>query len=55
MVGIVSYELTRQVLGRAEGYQVKDAKAGFTHNLGGPLSVATMEVVVAPDWEPGKR
>jgi hypothetical protein len=23
-------------------------------NLGGPLSVATVEVVATPDWEPGK-
>nr|HID58457.1 acetyl-CoA acetyltransferase [Desulfobacterales bacterium] len=46
-------ELTRQVLGRAEGYQVKDAKAGFAHNLGGPLSVAIVGIVGTPDWEPG--
>jgi len=46
-------ELTRQVLGRAEGYQIKDAKAGFAHNLGGPLSVAMVGIVGTPDWEPG--
>ncbi len=45
-------ELTRQVLGRAEGYQVKDAKAGFAHNLGGPFTVAFVTIVGTPDWEP---
>lgn len=43
-------ELTRQVLGKAEGYQVKDAKAGFAHNLGGPLSVAMVSIIGIPDW-----
>jgi len=46
-------ELTRQVLGRAEGYQVKDAKVGFAHNLGGPLSVAMITIVGTPEWEAG--
>jgi len=46
-------EITRQVLGRAEGYQVKDAKAGMAHNLGGPLSVAMITIVGTPEWEPG--
>ena len=46
-------EATRQVLGRAEGYQVEGAKAGFAHNLGGPLSVAMITIVGTPDWEPG--
>jgi acetyl-CoA C-acetyltransferase len=46
-------ELTRQVLGRAEGYQVENAKAGFAHNLGGPLSVGMVSIVGTPDWEPG--
>ena len=48
-------ELTRQVLGRAEGYQVKDAKAGFAHNLGGPFTVAMVTIVGMPDWEPGGK
>jgi acetyl-CoA C-acetyltransferase len=48
-------ELTRQVLGRALGYQVKNAKAGFAHNLGGPLSVVMVGIVGTPDWEPGGR
>jgi len=47
----MTVELTRQVLGRAEGYQVKNAKAGFAHNLGGPLSVATVIIVGTPDWQ----
>jgi len=38
-------ELTRQVLGRAEGLQVKDAEIGFAHNLGGPFSVASVIIV----------
>jgi acetyl-CoA C-acetyltransferase len=46
-------EVTRQVLGKAEGHQVKDAKAGFAHNLGGPLSVAMITIVGTPDWEAG--
>jgi acetyl-CoA C-acetyltransferase len=46
-------ELTRQVLGRAEGYQVKDAKAGFAQNLGGPFTTCMITVVGTPDWEPG--
>lgn len=46
-------ELTRQILNRAEGHQLKDVKAGFAHNLGGPLSIAMVTIVGAPDWEPG--
>jgi acetyl-CoA C-acetyltransferase len=45
-------ELTKQVLGKAEGYQVKDARAGFAHNLGGPLTIAMVSIVGVPDWEP---
>lgn len=41
-------ELTKQVLGKAEGLQVKDAEAGFAHNLGGPYSVATVAIVSRP-------
>jgi len=48
-------ELTKQVLGKAEGYQVKDAKAGFAHNLGGPFVVAFVTIVGTPDWEPGGK
>jgi acetyl-CoA C-acetyltransferase len=48
-------EITRQVLGRAEGYQVKGAKAGFAHNLGGAQSVAMVSIVGTEDWEPGGR
>ncbi len=40
-------ELTNQVLGRAEGYQV-DAEMGFAHNLGGPYSVAAVTIVGLP-------
>jgi acetyl-CoA C-acetyltransferase len=41
-------ELAKQVLGKAEGLQVKDAEAGFAHNLGGPYSVATVAIVSKP-------
>ena len=44
-------ELTKQVTGRAEGYQVKDAKAGFAHNLGGPQAIAAVAIIGTPDWE----
>jgi len=46
-------ELTKQVLGKAEGYQVENARAGFAHNLGGPLAVSMVTIVGTPDWEPG--
>ena len=48
-------ELTKQVSGRAEGYQVKNAKAGFAHNLGGPQAIASVAIVGTPDWEPGGK
>ncbi len=41
-------ELTKQVLGKAEGLQVKDAEVGFAHNLGGPYSVAAVSIVSRP-------
>jgi len=41
-------ELTRQVLDRAEGLQVKDAEMGFAHNLGGPFSVGTVTIIGRP-------
>ncbi|MEM0202974.1 MAG: acetyl-CoA acetyltransferase [Archaeoglobaceae archaeon] len=41
-------ELYKQVLGKAEGLQVKDAEIGFAHNLGGPYSVATVAIVSKP-------
>ena len=41
-------ELTKQVLGRAEGCQVKDAKMGFAHNLGGPQAIAAVGIVGLP-------
>lgn len=46
-------ELTRQVLGKARGYQVKNAKAGIAHNLGGPFTTSMMTIVGTPDWEAG--
>ncbi|MCX8175935.1 MAG: acetyl-CoA acetyltransferase, partial [Candidatus Bathyarchaeota archaeon] len=41
----MTVELTRQVLGRAEGLQVKNAEAGFAHNLGGAYTVATVLII----------
>jgi acetyl-CoA C-acetyltransferase len=41
-------ELTKQVLGKAEGCQVKDAKMGFAHNLGGPQAIAAVGIVGKP-------
>lgn len=41
-------ELYKQVLGKAEGLQIKDAEVGFAHNLGGPYSVATVAIVSKP-------
>jgi acetyl-CoA C-acetyltransferase len=41
-------ELAKQVLGKAEGLQVKGAEAGFAHNLGGPYSVASVAIVAKP-------
>ncbi len=46
-------ELSKQVSGKAEGCQVKDAKAGFAHNLGGPQAIAAVAIVGTPDWEAG--
>lgn len=48
-------ELMKQVLGKAEGYQVENARAGFAHNLGGPQSIAAVAIVGTPDWEPGGK
>jgi acetyl-CoA C-acetyltransferase len=45
-------ELSKQVLGRAEGCQVKDAKVGFAHNLGGPQAIASVAIVGTQDWKP---
>ncbi|MBI4285665.1 MAG: acetyl-CoA acetyltransferase [Chloroflexi bacterium] len=42
-------ELTKQVLGKAEGYQVKDANIGLAHNLGGPQAIASVAIVGKPD------
>jgi acetyl-CoA C-acetyltransferase len=41
-------ELAKQVLGKAEGLQVKDAEIGFAHNLGGAYSIAAVAIVSKP-------
>ncbi|MHA1143944.1 MAG: acetyl-CoA acetyltransferase [Candidatus Helarchaeota archaeon] len=39
------YEVSRQVQGRAEGMQRKDAKIGLCHNLGGAFTVAAVTIL----------
>ncbi len=38
-------EVTKQLQGRAEGKQVKDAKIGLAHNLGGAYSCASVSIL----------
>ena len=38
-------EVTKQLQGRAEGRQVKDAKIGLGHNLGGAFSVCSVSIL----------
>ena len=38
-------EITKQLQGRADGLQVKDAKRGLAHNLGGAFTVAAVTVL----------
>jgi acetyl-CoA C-acetyltransferase len=42
-------EVAKQILGRAEGAQVKDARLGLAHNLGGPGSVSTVTILGLPE------
>lgn len=42
-------ELTKQLQGRAEGRQVKDAKIGLAHNLGGAYSVCSVSILGKKD------
>jgi acetyl-CoA C-acetyltransferase len=39
------YECTQQLQGRAGGRQVKNARLGLAHNLGGPAAVACVTVL----------
>lgn len=39
------YEVSKQLQGRADGQQVKNAKIGLCHNLGGPFSVAAITIL----------
>jgi acetyl-CoA C-acetyltransferase len=39
------YEVTKQLQGRADGAQVKDAHLGLAHNLGGPASVCSVTIL----------
>jgi acetyl-CoA C-acetyltransferase len=43
------YEVTKQLQGRADGAQVKDARLGLAHNLGGPGSVCSVTVLGRKD------
>lgn len=38
-------EITKQLQGRADGLQVKDAKLGLAHNLGGAFTVAAVTIL----------
>jgi len=40
--------VTDQLLGRAGAMQVRGARTGLAHNLGGPGSVAAVAVLGAP-------
>jgi acetyl-CoA C-acetyltransferase len=42
-------EITRQLQGRAEGAQVKNARLGLGHNLGGPGSVSSVTILGRPE------
>jgi len=43
------YEVTKQLQGRADGAQVKDARLGLAHNLGGPGSVCSVTILGRKD------
>lgn len=42
-------EITRQIQGRAEGAQVKGARLGLAHNLGGPGSISSVTILGLPE------
>ena len=42
-------EVTKQIQGRAEGAQVKNARLGMGHNLGGPGSVCSVTILGLPE------
>jgi acetyl-CoA C-acetyltransferase len=42
-------EVTKQIQGRAEGAQVKNARLGMAHNLGGPGSVCSVTILGLPE------
>jgi len=42
-------EITKQLQGRAEGAQVKNARLGLGHNLGGPGSVSSVTILGLPE------
>lgn len=42
-------EVTRQLQGRAEGVQVRNAELGLAHNLGGPGAVASVTILGRSD------
>jgi acetyl-CoA C-acetyltransferase len=42
-------EVTKQIQGRAEGAQVKNARLGLAHNLGGPGSVSAVTILGLPE------
>jgi acetyl-CoA C-acetyltransferase len=42
-------EVTKQIQGRADGAQVKNARLGLAHNLGGPGSVSSLTILGLPE------
>ena len=42
-------ELTKQLRGKADGRQVKDARLGLAHNLGGAFTVAAVTILGIAD------
>lgn len=43
------YEVTKQLQGRADGYQVANPRLGLAHNLGGPGSIASITILSCRD------
>jgi acetyl-CoA C-acetyltransferase len=42
-------EVTKQIQGRADGAQVKNARLGMAQNLGGPGSVCSITILGLPE------
>jgi acetyl-CoA C-acetyltransferase len=42
------YEITRHLQGKAGERQVKNAKLGLAHNIGGPCAITSLTILGAP-------